>query len=62
MGALDYRVYHAVYTWALRNHVAHAFSTVENWLVPILAVATFALWLLARPGGSRRPRGGCAGG
>jgi membrane-associated phospholipid phosphatase len=29
-------------------------SAVEKWAVPVVAVATFALWLLARPGGSRK--------
>ena len=29
-------------------------SVAEKWAVPVMAVATFALWLLARPGGSRK--------
>jgi membrane-associated phospholipid phosphatase len=29
-------------------------STIEHWAVPVVAVATFGLWLVARPGGSRK--------
>ena len=29
-------------------------ATLETWAVPIVAVATVALWLLARPGGDRK--------
>jgi len=52
---MDYRVYQAVnelvvdYSW-----IGRATSVVESWSVPLLAAATFALWLFARPGSSRK--------
>lgn len=58
---MDYSVYHAVneltidYSW-----LGRAFSDVESWSVLLLAVATFALWLFARPGSSRKWKLACA--
>jgi undecaprenyl-diphosphatase len=52
---MDYRFYRWVngidrhHTW-----LPHTFSVVESVGVVVIAVAAFALWLLARPGGSRR--------
>src|SRR5437870_1079577 len=52
---MDYRVYHAInqfvdhHPWLGRD-----LSTLENCAVPVVAVATFALWLFARPGGNRK--------
>jgi undecaprenyl-diphosphatase len=52
---MDWRLYHSVNGF-VRDHawVAHAFNDVESVGVVVIAVAAFALWLLARPGGSRR--------
>jgi undecaprenyl-diphosphatase len=40
----------------MRDHrsLAHGVNDVEGVFVVLIAVAAFALWLLARPGGSRR--------
>src|SRR5919201_462489 len=52
---MDWRIYHAINTWTLHHAwLGRAFGQVEKWGVPVLAVATVALWLLARPGGDRR--------
>src|SRR5438093_190278 len=39
---------------AIPDHawIGRAFNDFETWAVPVFAVATFALWLLARPGGN----------
>ena len=58
---MDYRLYHAVnefvfdYSW-----IGRGFGVIESWSVPLLAVATFALWLFARPGSSRKWKLACA--
>jgi undecaprenyl-diphosphatase len=52
---MDYRLYRWLngidrhHTW-----LPHAFNVVESVGVVVIAVAAFGLWLLARPGGSRR--------
>lgn len=52
---MDFRVYHAVNGFAGRHTwLAHLLAHIENVSIPVLAVATVVLWLLARPGGSRR--------
>ena len=52
---MDYRVYHAVNQFVLHHAwLGRSLSEVENWAVPLLAVATFALWLFARPGADRK--------
>ena len=49
---MDYRVYHAINTLVRHHHwLERTFNVVENWGVPLIAVAAFALWLLARPRG-----------
>jgi membrane-associated phospholipid phosphatase len=57
---LDYRLYHAVNSFVAGHpwlgHVANGFETAA---VPVLAVATFALWFAARPGGARRWKLAC---
>src|SRR6266536_4627291 len=52
---MDYRIYHAT-TQFVYHHpsLGRGLSVLENWAVPVIAIATFALWLLARPGGSRK--------
>ena len=52
---MDWRIYHAVNRFVAHHHwLAHAFNGIENVGVVLIAVVTFALWLLARPGASRR--------
>lgn len=49
---MDYRVYHWVNELAEHHRLlGHATATIELWSIPLFAVATVALWLLARPGG-----------
>jgi undecaprenyl-diphosphatase len=57
---VDYRLYHAINHFVLRHEwLADGWATFENWSVPLLAVATLALWLLARPGGERKWKLAC---
>jgi undecaprenyl-diphosphatase len=52
---MDYRVYHAVNRFVFHHAwLGRALADIEKWAVLVVAVATFALWLLARPGGSRK--------
>jgi undecaprenyl-diphosphatase len=52
---VDYRIYHAVNVFVFHHAwLGRALTNVENWAVPVVAVATFGLWLLARPGGRRK--------
>jgi undecaprenyl-diphosphatase len=52
---VDYRIYHAINQFVyLHAWLGRDLSALENWAVPVVAVATFALWLLARPGGRRK--------
>lgn len=50
---MDYRTYHAINTF-VGDHawLGRAFAGFEKWGVIVFAVATAALWLFARPGGS----------
>jgi membrane-associated phospholipid phosphatase len=52
---LDYRVYHAINVFVSHHAwIGRTLSEIENYAVPLLAVATFALWLLDRPGAQRK--------
>ena len=52
---MDYRVYHSINLFVYQHAwLGRGLSLLETWAVPVIAIATFALWLLARPGGSRR--------
>jgi undecaprenyl-diphosphatase len=52
---MDYRIYHAINQFVYHHGwLGHGLSLLENWAVPAIAIATFALWLLARPGGNRK--------
>jgi len=52
---MDYRLYHGINQFVFHHDwLGSALSLVETWAVPILAIATFGLWLLARPGGPRK--------
>ena len=58
---MDYRLYHALNQFVVdHSWIGSGLSVVENWAVPALAVATFALWLFARPGSSRKWKLACA--
>src|SRR6266568_861042 len=52
---MDYRVYHSINLFVYQHAwLGRGLSVLETWAMPVIAIATFALWLLARPGGSRR--------
>jgi len=52
---MDYRVYRAINQFVLHHAwLGRDLATLENWAVPAVALATFALWLFARPGGNRK--------
>ena len=52
---MDYRIYHAINQFVFHHAwLGRGLSVAEKWAVPVVAVATVALWLLARPGGSRK--------
>ena len=52
---MDYRLYHAINQFVLAHDwLGRAMGFVETWAVPLFALATFALWFLARPGGPRK--------
>jgi undecaprenyl-diphosphatase len=52
---LDYRIYHAINVFVFHHAwLGRSLAFAEKWAVPVYAVATVALWLLARPGGDRK--------
>ena len=52
---LDYRVYHAINVFVAHHAwIGTTLNQVENLAVPLIAIATFALWLLDRPGAKRK--------
>ena len=52
---MDYRLYHGINQFVFdHDWLGRALSVLETWAVPVLAIATFGLWLLARPGGPRK--------
>jgi len=52
---VDWRVYHSINVWVSHHHwLGQVFRYVESDGVVVLAVATFLLWLLARPGADRK--------
>ena len=59
--AVDYRIYHAINQFVYHHAwLGRELSALEKWAVPVIAFATFALWLLARPGGTRKWKLACA--
>jgi undecaprenyl-diphosphatase len=58
---MDYTLYHAAneltidFPW-----IGRGLGVLESWSVLVLAIATFALWLFARPGSSRKWKLACA--
>jgi membrane-associated phospholipid phosphatase len=58
---MDFRLYHAVNQFvADHSWIGSGLSAVENWAVPVVAIATLGLWLFARPGSSRKWKLACA--
>jgi undecaprenyl-diphosphatase len=52
---MDYRIYHAINQFVVHHAwLGRGLAVAEKWAVPVMAIATFALWLLARPGASRK--------
>lgn len=52
---MDYRIYHAINQFVFHHSwLGRGLQVVETWAVPLIAAATFALWLLARPGADRK--------
>src|SRR6266496_5112228 len=52
---MDYRVYRALNQFVFHHAwLGRDLATLENWAVPAVALATFALWLFARRGGNRK--------
>jgi undecaprenyl-diphosphatase len=52
---MDWRLYKDVYKVSLHHHwVGSLFHGIETASIPFMIVVTVALWLFARPGGSRK--------
>ena len=52
---MDWRVYHSINDFVWRNHwLGTLFKAIETYGTILIAVAAFALWFLARPGGDRK--------
>lgn len=60
---MDWRLYRAVYDLSLDHHwLGSLFHGIEQASIPFMIVATVGLWLLARPGASRKWKLAAAGG
>jgi len=60
---VDWRIYRAIYDVSLHHHwLGSLFHGIEQASIPFMVVATVALWLLARPGASRKWKLAAAGG
>ena len=52
---MDWRLFHGIYDVSLHHHwVGSFFNGVEKASIPVMVIATAALWLFARPGGDRK--------
>ena len=52
---MDYRIYHGINQFVVdHDWLGRSLNVMETWAVPVLAIATFGLWLLARPEGHRK--------
>jgi undecaprenyl-diphosphatase len=52
---VDWRVYHAVNTFVVHHSwLGRLFHGIETYGTYLIAVAAFCLWLVSRPGGSRK--------
>jgi undecaprenyl-diphosphatase len=52
---VDWRVYHSINDFVWRHHwLGTLFKAIETYGTILIAVAAFALWFFARPGGDRK--------
>lgn len=52
---MDWRVYHSINDFVWRHHwLGSLFKGIETYGTILIAVAAFALWFFARPGGDRK--------
>jgi undecaprenyl-diphosphatase len=52
---VDWRIYHSVNDFVWRHHwLGSLFKAIETYGTILIAVAAFALWFFARPGGDRK--------
>jgi undecaprenyl-diphosphatase len=52
---VDWRVYHSINDFVWRHHwLGSLFKAIETFGTILIAVAAFALWFFARPGGDRK--------
>ena len=52
---MDWRVYHSINDFVWRHHwLGTLFKAIETYGTILIAVAAFALWFFARPGGDRK--------
>jgi undecaprenyl-diphosphatase len=52
---VDWRLYKAIYGVSLHHHwLGSFFNAVEKVSIPVMVLATVALWFFARPGGGRK--------
>lgn len=52
---MDWRIYHSINDFIWRHHwLGTFFKAIETYGTILIAVAAFALWFLARPGGDRK--------
>lgn len=52
---MDYRLYHTINQFVSHHSwLGSGLNVIEQWAVPVIAAATVALWLLARPGLDRK--------
>jgi undecaprenyl-diphosphatase len=57
---LDYRLYNRINEFTEHHSwLGHAASGFESWSIPLFALATVCLWLLARPGAARKWKLAC---
>ena len=58
---MDYRIYHPINQFVFHHTwLGRGLAVAETRAVPVVAIATFAVWLLARPGASRKWKLACA--
>lgn len=52
---MDWRIYHSINDFVWRHHwLGTLFKGIETYGTILIAVAAFALWFFARPGGDRK--------
>jgi undecaprenyl-diphosphatase len=52
---VDWRIYHSINEFVWRHHwLGTLFKAIETYGTILIAVAAFALWFFARPGGDRK--------